>query len=112
MNSSKEHNNWLAVGEIIRSVKTTVEIYTDHIVKRWHQQLVSTYGSCTTAEQCRLKKGVKDLCACCKGWRKQVEFSHLNSHKSQIRGRKNCDATRWSLDPWEFFQVFHVPTGR
>ncbi|CAB4027307.1 E3 ubiquitin- ligase DZIP3 [Paramuricea clavata] len=114
MNSSKEHINWITVGEVINLIKKPVALYTTHIVKRWHVTLCKDclpFGQCPNPGNCQMKKKPVDLCRSCNGWYKELAKSHLNKDKRKIEWRKNCDTSKLPVDPWEVAKFFMPVLG-
>ena len=108
MDSSKDHNSWITVGELIRLIKEPVALYTSQFVKKWHVKLCSRLppGKCTNPAVCQTKKNPSYLCLSCKGWYDELVKSHRNKDKQQIKWRENCDTLKWPFDPWEVAKFF------
>ena len=111
MDPSKDHNNWITVGELIRLIKEPVALYTNQIVENWHVKLCSRLpsGRCTNPAVCETKTNPCCLCLSCKGWYDELAKSHQNKNKRQIKWRENCDTSKWPVDPWEVAKFF-MPT--
>ena len=105
---SKDHNNWITVGELIRLIKEPVALYTSQIVENWHVKLRSRLppGRCTNPAVCETKTNPGCLCLSCKGWYDELAKSHQNKNKRQIKWRENCDTSKWLVDPWEVAKFF------
>ena len=113
MNPSKEHNNWLTVGEMINLIKEPVALYTSHITERLHATLCSLpLGRCPNIVVCQAKKHPNDLCLACKGWYDELVKSHRNKNTRQIKWRENCDTSKWPNDPWEVAKFFMPVLGK
>ncbi|XP_028397162.1 uncharacterized protein LOC114520982 [Dendronephthya gigantea] len=110
--SSKDHNNWLIVGELIRLIKEPVALYTTHIIEEWHAKLPClSLPQCTNPAVCLTKKNHRDLCHSCKGWYDELAKSHRNLNKRQIRWRGNCNTSKWPNEPWEVAKFFMSALG-
>ncbi|XP_028397133.1 uncharacterized protein LOC114520967 [Dendronephthya gigantea] len=114
MNSSKKHNNWLTVGEIIRLIKGPVALYTSNIIEKWHAKLCGSLpGKCLNPGDCEKKKKPRDLCSSCKQWYDELAKSHRRNDKGQFKSmwRQNCDTSKWPNDPWEVAKFFMPSLG-
>ena len=114
MNPSKNHNNWLTVGEIINLIENPIASYADQVVKEFHAKLshnLVRFGKCTTPGDCLKKKKPHDLCHSCNEWYKELASSHRNTNKSQIKWRQNCDTSKWPDDAWEVAKFFMSTLG-
>ena len=92
-------------------VKRPVAAYADDIVKKFHVKLCEPLGQCTNPTNCQSKKKPNDLCHSCNGWYQKLATSHRNGNKSQIKWHQNCDASKWSVDPWEVAKFFMSALG-
>jgi tetratricopeptide (TPR) repeat protein len=113
MNPSKEHNNWITVGEIIRLIKEPVTLYTSEVIKKWHAKLcsnpsLSSLRGCTNPTVCPQKTNPSNLCPSCKGWYDELAESHQNRDKRKISWHQNCNPLEWRVDPWEVAK-FYMP---
>ena len=109
MDPSKDHKNWVTVGELIRLIKEPVALYTSQIIEKWHVKLCSRLipsGRCTNPAVCETKTNPGCLCLSCKGWYDELAKSHQNKNKRQIKWRENCDTSKWPVDPWEVAKFF------
>ena len=108
MVTSKDHNNWITVGELIRLIKEPVALCTSQIVENWHVEMCSRLpsGECTNPAVCQTKKNPSYLCLSCKGWYDELAKSYRNNDKQQIKWRENCDTSKWPVDPWEVAKFF------
>ena len=108
MDLSKDHNNWITVGELIRLIKEPVALYTSQIVENWHAELCSRLpsGGCTNRAVCQTKKNSSYLCLSCKGWYDELAKFYGNNDKRQINWRENCNTSKWPVDPWEVAKFF------
>ena len=108
MDPSKDHKNWITVGELIRLIKEPVALYTSQIID-WHVKLCSRLipsGRCTNPAVCETKTNPGCLCLSCKRWYDELAKSHQNKNKRQIKWRENCDTSKWPVDPWEVAKFF------
>ena len=107
MNPSKEHNNWITVGEVINLIKKPVASYTSQVVQKWHG--TKSFGICTSAAICKTQKDPTKLCHCCKQWYDELRDSHRKPGKN--KWRQNCDPSMWSTDSWEAAKFFMTILG-
>lgn len=109
---SKEHGNWLTVGEIIHSIQKPISAYVDEIVKAFHVKLCDdllAIGNCRSPEDCNDKIKPTDLCKSCKCWYVKLEVSHKKGNNPSWH--KNCKSARWSDDHWEVAKFFMPALG-
>ena len=109
---TKEHENWLIVGELIRGIRKPISIYVDEIVKAFHEKLckdLHSIGKCTNPADCHTKTDDRKLCKSCKCWFKNLETSHEKGKNSSWH--KNCKSARWSEDYWEVAKYFMPALG-
>ena len=114
MNPSKEHNNWITVGELIRLLRNPLASYVTKVIENWHVNLrrdCLQFGKCSSPEDCLRRKRAQDLCPQCFNWFQKLADNHQNSHKSQIKWRQNCDTSKWPDDAWEVAKFFMSPLG-
>ncbi|XP_028397096.1 uncharacterized protein LOC114520945 [Dendronephthya gigantea] len=112
MCSSKDHNNWLTIGEIIRFITKPVALYTTKIIEEWYAKLPClSLPQCTNPAVCLTKKDPRDLCHSCKTWYDELAKSHRNKDKRQIKWRGNCDTSKWLNDSWEVAKFFMSALG-
>jgi hypothetical protein len=112
MNISKEHGNWLTVGELIRSIQKPISTYVDKIVKPFHEKLCKDLlpaGNCSGPEDCKKKTKSSDLCKSCKYWFDKLEASHEKGGNRSWH--KNCNCAEWSKDHWEVAKFFMPALG-
>ena len=121
---SKEHGNWLNVGEIIRSIQKPISIYVDEIVKALHEKLCKdlppvAIGKCITPDDCNKKTKPSDLCTSCKPWFDKLNGLHENGNNPAWRNKitnnpswhKNCNGAKWPDDHWEVAKFFMSALG-
>jgi tetratricopeptide (TPR) repeat protein len=109
---SKEHGNWLTVGELIRSIQKPISTYVDEIVKAFHEKLCKDLlrvGKCRSTDDCKKKTKPNDLCYSCESWFKELEASHKKGNNPSWR--KNCKSAEWSEDYWEVAKFFMPALG-
>ena len=112
MNPSNDHSNWITVAEVINLIRKPVALYTGQIVKNWHVKLCCLLkGRCANPVVCkkasRRKTAHKKLCPSCNQWYQEIAKWHRNTtDKRQIKWRKNCDTSKWPVDPWEVAKFF------
>ncbi|CAB3989385.1 Hypothetical predicted protein [Paramuricea clavata] len=104
---SKEHGNWLTVGELMYSIRKPVSSYVDEIIKAFHENLSKTLlhaGKCNSPDDCIKKTTDDGLCNSCKHWFKELEASHENGNNPSWY--ENCNSAKWSEDHWEVAKFF------
>ena len=109
---SKEHGNWLLVGELIRSIHKPVSIYVDEIIKAFHEKLCDDLlhaGKCKSPADCSTKTDDRKLCKSCKSWFIELKDSHLKGKNHWWH--KNCESSQWSENPWEVAKYFMPALG-
>ena len=109
---SKEHENWLTVSELIRSVQKPICIYVDKIVKAFHGKLCNdlhSIGKCRSTDDCNKEIDDRKLCISCIRWFKELKDSHEKGKNPSWH--KNCESARWSEDHWEMAKYFMPALG-
>ena len=112
MDISKEHGNWLTVGELIRSIQKPISMYADEIVRTFHEKLckdLRSVGECKSPEDCNKKTKPDDLCKSCKCWFRELKDSHEKGNNPSWH--KNCKSAEWSEDHWEVAKFFMPALG-
>ena len=112
INISKEHGNWLTVGELIRSIQKPISVDADEIVRAFHEKLCKDLlpvGKCRSPEDCNKKTKLSDLCKSCKCWFKELKDSHEKGNNPSWH--KNCKSAEWSEDHWELAKFFMPVLG-
>mgnify|MGYP002803887263 CR=1 FL=1 len=109
INISKEHGNWLNVGELIHSIHKPISFYVNEIVQALHEKLCKdlSVAKCSTPERCNKKTKPSGLCKSCKSWFDKINGLHKKSNNSHRY--KNCNSAKWSEDHWEVAKFF-MPT--
>ena len=108
---SKEHGNWLNVGELIRSVQKPISVYVDEIVQAFHEKLhkdLLSVGKCSTPEDCNKIKP-SDLCKSCNSW--FTKLAALHEKGKNPSWHKNCNSAKWPEDHWEVAKFFMPALG-
>ena len=109
---SKEHGNWLNVGELIRSIQKPISIYVHEIVQALHEKLckdLHLVGKCSNPEDCNKKTKPSDLCKSCNSWFKELAASHEKGKNPAWH--KNCKSSKWPEDHWEVAKFFMPALG-
>ena len=112
INISKEHGNWLTVGELIRSIQKPISVYADEIVQAFHEKLCQDLlpvGKCRSPEDCNRKTRPSDLCQSCERWFRKLKDSHEKGNNPSWH--KNCKSAEWSEDHWEVAKFFMPVLG-
>ena len=106
MDFTAEHENWLAVGEIIPLIREPVSAYVDEIVKGFHAKLAEDFLKYSACTNCKTASG--NLCSPCqKWWLKKLEVSHEKG--ASPSWKRNCNSEKWYCDHWEVAKFF-MPT--
>ena len=108
---SKEHGNWLKVGELIRSIQKPVSFYVNEIVQALHEKLRKDLwvAKCSTPDDCNKKTKPSDLCKSCKSWFDKINGLHQKNNNSHWY--KNCKSSKWPEDHWEVAKFFMPALG-
>ena len=109
---TKEHENWLTVGELIRNIRKPISIYVDKIVKAFHEKQhkdLHSIGKCTNPADCYTKTDDRKLCKSCKCWFNKLKTAHEKGKNPSWH--KNCKSARWSEDHWEVAKYFMPALG-
>ena len=112
IDTSKEHGNWLKVGELIRSIHKPVSSYDKEIVQALHEKICNdllSVGKCSAPQDCNKKTKPSDLCKSCNSWFKELATSHEKGKNPAWH--KNCNSTKWSEDHWEVAKFFMPALG-
>ena len=109
---SKEHGNWLNVGELIRSIQKPISIYDHEIVQALHEKLCKDFlpvGKCSIPDDCNRTIKSSDLCKSCNSWFKELAALHEKGNNPSWY--KNCKSAKWPEDHWEVAKFFMPPLG-
>ena len=102
----------MTVGELIRSIQKPISMYTDEIVRAFHEKLCKDLlrvGKCRSPEDCNKKTKLSDLCKSCKCWFKELKDSHEKGNSPSWH--KNCKSGEWSEHHWQVAKFFMPVLG-
>jgi tetratricopeptide (TPR) repeat protein len=112
MTFTAEHNNWLAIGEMIRLIQGPTSSYVDHIVKEFHTNLCHDFekNCMCNRKDCKRVTSSCGVCTSCQNWwLTKLETSHTKGGNPSWS--KNCDGARWYDNHWEVAKYFMPALG-
>ena len=113
MTFTAEHNNWLAIGEMIRLIQGPTSSYVDHIVKEFHTNLCHDFekNCMCNRKDCKRVTSSCGVCTSCQNWwLTKLETSHTKKGGNPSWS-KNCDGAKWYDNHWEVAKYFMPALG-
>jgi tetratricopeptide (TPR) repeat protein len=112
MTFTAEHNNWLAIGEMIRLIQGPTSSYVDHIVKEFHTNLCEDFekNCMCNRKDCKRVTSSCGLCESCQNWW-LTKLKTWHKKGGNPSWSKNCDGAKWYDNHWEVAKYFMPALG-